>query len=165
MDLGLQKEQFSNAYLCAVAAAAGFQSYKPLPDVDKTDWVIAAPGPKGTVRSPKVEVQLKCTSRDVLRDDHLAFAVDIDTYENLRDPSHMVPKILKVVVVPEDVEDWLMHSEERLALHHCGYWASLRGLPESDNTASVTIPIPRRQQFTVEELAGILDRIATGGAP
>ena len=70
-----------------------------------------------------------------------------------------------VVIVPENVHDWLMHSEERLALHHCGYWTSLRGLPESDNSASVTITIPRSQQFTVEELTGILDRIGAGGAP
>ncbi len=45
MELNLQKEQFSNAYLRAVAAAAGFQIYKPEPDIDKIDWGIAAPGP------------------------------------------------------------------------------------------------------------------------
>jgi len=60
MDLNLQKEQFSNAYLRAVVAAAGFQIYKPEPDIDKIDWGIASPGPKKTVRSPKVEIQLKC---------------------------------------------------------------------------------------------------------
>jgi len=102
MDLNLQKEQFSNAYLRAVAASAGFQIYKPEPDIDKSDWVIAAPGPKRTTRSPKVEVQLKCTSREVLRPDQLAFFIDLDTYDNLRDPNHMVPRILVVVVVPDE---------------------------------------------------------------
>ena len=165
MDLALQKEQFSNAYLCAVAAAAGFQSYKPLPDVDKTDWVIAAAGAKGTVRSPKVEVQLKCTSRNVLRDDHVALPIDIETYDNLRDPAHMIPKILAVILVPEKVQDWLMHSEENLALRHCGYWVSLCGRPESDHVASVIVRIPRSQQLTAEELTGILDRIGAGGTP
>jgi hypothetical protein len=165
MDLSQQKEQFSNAYLCAVAAAAGFQSYKPLPDVDKTDWVIAAPGPKGTVRSPKVEVQLKCTSRDVLRDDHLTFSIDVETYDDLRDPSHMIPRILAVVIVPEDVREWLAHSEERLELRHCGYWASLREQPETDNSTSVTVHIPRSQQFTVESLTEILERIGAGKTP
>ncbi len=165
MDLNQQKEQLSNAYLRAVAAAAGFQVYKPEPDVNKNDWGIAAPGPKKTVRSPKVEVQLKCTSRHVLLTDDLAFAVDPETYENLRNPRHMVPRILVVVIVPDDTLGWLVHSEENLALHHCGYWYSLRGMPMSDNKASVTLRIPRDQQFTVEALTGMMERVGAGGLP
>ena len=165
MDLNLQKEQFSNAYVRAVAAAAGFQVYKPEPDIDKIDWVIAAPGPRKTVRSPKVEIQLKCTSREILRAHHLAFFVDSETYDNLRDPNHMVPRILLVVVVPNEVNDWLVHAEENLALHHCGYWFSLRDLPPSDNETGETIHIPRAQQFTVDALTGMMERLGVGGSP
>jgi hypothetical protein len=165
MDLNLQKEQFSNAYLRAVAAAAGFQVYKPDPDIDKSDWVVAAPGPKRTVRSPKMEIQLKCTSREVLHAEHLAFFVDLETYDNLRDPSHMVPRILVVVVVPDEVTDWLVHSEENLALHHCGYWFSLRDMPPSENKTGQTIHIPRAQQFTVDALTGMMERLGVGGSP
>ncbi len=165
MDPNQQKEQFSNAYLRAVAATAGFQVYKPEPDIDKSDWGIASPGPKRTVRSPKVEAQLKCTSRDVLHADHLAFPIDIATYDNLRDPDHMVPRILVVVVVPDDVQNWLVHSEDNLALRHCGYWFSVRGLPPSDNNDSVTLHIPRNQQFTADALTDILERIGAGGKP
>jgi Domain of unknown function (DUF4365) len=165
MDLNLRKEQFSNAYLRAVAAAAGFQISKPEPDIDKTDWVIAAPGPKRTIRSPMVGVQLKCTSREVLRADRLAFSIDLETYDNLRDPSHMVPKILVVVVVPDDARNWLVHSEQNLVLHHCGYWFSLRDMPPSDNETGETIHIPRGQQFTVDALTGMMERLGAGGLP
>jgi len=165
MDLNLRKEQFSNAYLCAVAAAAGFQISKPEPDIDKTDWVIAAPGPKRTIRSPMVGVQLKCTSREVLGADRLAFSIDLETYDNLRDPSHMVPKILVVVVVPDDARNWLVHSEQNLALHHCGYWFSLRDMPPSDKETGETIHIPRSQQFTVDAVTGMMERLGAGGLP
>jgi Domain of unknown function (DUF4365) len=165
MDESLQKELFSNAYLQAVSATAGFQSYRPMPDIDKSDWVIAAPGPKQTVRSPKVEVQLKCTSRDVLNDDQLAFFVDLETYDNLRDPAHMVPKILVVVIVPRIVNDWVRHSEENLQLHHCGYWLSIRGWPESENKSGETVHISRSQQFTVEALLRMMERLGAGEMP
>ncbi len=165
MDANQQKEQFSNAYLRAVAATAGFQMYKPEPDIDKIDWGIAAPRPKKTVRSPKVEIQLKCTSREVLHAEHLAFVLDLETYDNLRDPSHMVPRILIVVVVPDQVSDWLVHSEGHLALHHCGYWFSLRDMPPSHNETSQTIHIPRVQQFTVDALTGMMERLGAGDLP
>ncbi len=165
MDSNLQKEQFSNAYLRAVAAVAGFQIYKPEPDIDKIDWGIAAPGPRKTVRSPKVEIQLKCTSREVLRVNHLAFFVNLETYESLRDQSHMVPRILVVVVVPDDVTNWLVHCEDNLALHHCGYWYSLRDMPPSHNETGQTIHIPRAQQFTVNASTGMMERLGAGGLP
>ena len=58
MDPNLRKEHLRNAYFRAGTAAAGFQVYKPEPDVDKMDGGIAAPGPKKTVRLPKVEIPL-----------------------------------------------------------------------------------------------------------
>jgi hypothetical protein len=165
MDLNLQKEQFSNAYVRAVAAAAGFQVYKPEVDIDKIDWIVAAPGPRKTVRSPMVGIQLKCTSRDILRANDLAFFVNAETYDNLRDPNHMFPRVLLVVVVPAEVAEWLVHAEENLALRDCGYWFSLRGLPESDNETGETIRIPRKQQFTIDALTGMMERVGVGGSP
>ena len=51
----------------AVTAAAGYNVYKPEVDDDSVDLGIAARGGKGTFRSPKLELQLKCTSIDVLK--------------------------------------------------------------------------------------------------
>lgn len=160
-----RKEHFSNAYLRAVAAAAGFAVYKPEPDIDKADWGIAAPSARGTFRSPRLEAQLKCTSQDVVKEDHIAFSVDLETFDNLRDETLMVPKILIVVVVPPNVSDWLIHSEERLALHRCGYWVCLSGQPPSTNQSDETIHIPRNQQFTVKALTEMMERISQGETP
>lgn len=49
MDINQQKEQFSNAYLQAVASVAGYSLYKPNVDDDSVDWGIAASGGTGRI--------------------------------------------------------------------------------------------------------------------
>ena len=69
VDSNRQKEQFSDAFIRAVAAAAGYAVSKPSVDDDSIDWQIAATGGKGTTRSPRLELQLKCrTNLNVLAD-------------------------------------------------------------------------------------------------
>jgi hypothetical protein len=164
VPLDLAKEQFSDAYLRAVAAVAGCQCSKLTPDVDKIDWTIRWPGGGAKVISPNVDVQLKCTE-DCPNRDSPRFAVDIETYDALRDERVAVPRILVVVFVPKDTADWIEQSEDQLALRRCGYWASLRGRTPTDNKDNITVPLPRDQLFTVAALRGILDTIGQGGAP
>jgi hypothetical protein len=165
MEMNQQKEQFSNAYIRAVAATSGFECYKPTPDVDSVDWGIAATGGKGTRRSPRIELQLKCTARDI-KDDHvLNYPLPIKNYDDLRIENYMVPRILVVVLVPKNLADWLHHSEKELAMRHCGYWVSLRGMNMTTNQETVTVHVPRRQQFTVDSLREIMHRVGDGGLP
>jgi hypothetical protein len=42
-----------------------------------------------------------------------------------------VPRILLVLVVPDEIERWIDQTEEKLSMYHCVYWESLRGLPGS----------------------------------
>ncbi len=165
MDLNAQKEQFSVAYVRAVAAVAGYATGKFDVDDDSVDLTLAERGGRGTVRSPRLDLQLKCTDQDNLRDDRLAFELSLKNYEELRPINLATPRILVVVLVPNDVTQWLQHSEQELVLRRCGYWISLRGLPETSNTASVTIDIPRRQVFTPDTVRRIMETVGNGGAP
>lgn len=165
MDAKLQKEEFSVAYLRTIAAAAGFLCNKSLPDIDGVDWQVAAAGGLGTVRSPKIEVQLKCTARDLLDDKNIRFPLEVEYYDKLRAENYQVPRILAVVVVPKDVEDWVCHSEEELAMRHCGYWVSLYGKPESSNQSNVTVYVPRAQMLSVDSLKQMMERVGNGGLP
>ena len=70
-----------------------------------------------------------------------------------------------MVVVPEALDQWLRHTEDELALRQCGYWASLRGMPDVDNTAGITISLPRSQQFSSDGLHATMRRIGAGGVP
>ena len=54
MDLDMQKEQFSRAYVQAVAACAGFAFSIPSVDDDSVDMSIHQTGGGGTIRSPRL---------------------------------------------------------------------------------------------------------------
>ncbi len=56
MQLDMQKEQFSRAYVQAVAACSGFACSTPSVDDDSVDMSLYMRGGGGTIRSPRVEL-------------------------------------------------------------------------------------------------------------
>jgi len=159
VDLAAQKECYSEAFLFAVAAAAGFGVARPAPDTDSVDWTLSAGGE--LARRPKLDLQLKATAQDVLGETHLTFRLSKKNYDDLRDDLLMVPRVLLVVVVPDDASNWLVQTEETLAMSHCGYWMSLAGLPESTRE-TVTVHVPRENRWERDSLMQIMARISTG---
>src|SRR5438105_3113065 len=136
-----QKEQFSNAYLRAITAVAGYTLYKPELDDDSIDWGICARGTNDTPRAPRMELQLKCTARDMLHETSLRFPLSLKNYNDLRQRV-FVPRLLVVVFVPALTEDWIRQTEEELVLRHCAYWLSLRQAPATVNRQTVTVQLP-----------------------
>ncbi len=165
MDENQQKEQFSNAYFRAVVATAGYNVYKPDLDDDSVDWGMGERGGKGMFRSPRVELQLKCTSQDVVKDSYVAFPLPVKNYHDLRHTDYQVPRILMVIVVPKDANAWLVQTETSLALHRCGYWLSLRGYPDVPNVDTITVRLPRAQVVGVADVRQIMQRVGGGGLP
>lgn len=160
-----QQEEFSRAYVHAIATVAGFKVVPgATPDDDSVDLSIASRGPRGLIRSPRIDVQLKC-HRGAVDVDPWPYALRLKNYEDLRHTDYQAPRILVVVVVPEDVEGWLAQSEEALVLRRCGYWRSLRGEPETTNETSVTVTLPRSNVFSVESLRSMMERVGAGGTP
>jgi hypothetical protein len=136
------------------------------PDDDSVDVTIASRGGGGSVRSPKVDVQLKCHMGQ-LSGDPFSYALKLKNYEDLSPPmtEFQVPRILVVVIVPDDVGAWATHTPESLILQHCAYWVCLHGGPPTDNETSVTIRIPRSNTFTKDALTTMMHRVASGGQP
>lgn len=165
MDLSQQKEQFSAAYLRAIASVAGYTLYRPEVDDDSVDWGIATRSDGETPRRPRLELQLKCTARNVISGEHLHVPLPMKNYEDLRSDDVLIPRILVVVLVPPSPAEWLKHSEEELAMRHCGYWTSLLGAPTVPNEGTVTVHLPRAQQLTPEALRRMMKRVNDGGAP
>lgn len=158
MERSQQQEQFSLAYARAVATIAGYAIYRPEVDDDSIDLGVAARGGGGTLRSPRLEIQVKSTSTGVLHERELHYPLKLKNYDDLRLPCH-VPRILLVVLVPEDPREWLTQTEDELTLRRCGYWASLAGRPESQNEASVTVRLPRANVFSPAALQQMMTRI------
>ncbi len=143
-----------------VAAVAGFTVYQPEVDDDSIDLGLAARGRHGTLRSPRLELQVKGTGRDLLRDDGVRYPLKLKNYRDLRGSDLLVPRILVVVVVPSRIDAWLSQTEEELALRRCGYWLSLRRHQPKPNVASVTVVLPRQQLFSVAALRGMMESIS-----
>lgn len=163
MDINMQKEQLSNAYVRAVASAAGCSVSIPEVDDDSVDLSLKKKGGSNCLyMSPQIDIQLKCTSQDVIRDDILVFPLSVKNYNELRQIS-LVPRLLVVVVVPDEIDDWLYQTEEELSIKKCGYWLSLKEMDDTENESSVTVHIPRNQQFTVTQLVDIMDMVGNGG--
>lgn len=80
MDISQQKEQLSRTYVCAIAIAAGYLLYKPEVDDDSVDLGIAARGGKGYLSSPRLELQLKCTSQAIAASKRLKYPLSLKNY-------------------------------------------------------------------------------------
>lgn len=166
MSLNDLKSEFSHAYVRAVAHAAGYfvQEANRVFDGDGVDLTLMGRGNGGVVRSPRLDVQLKSTAQPVAQDP-FPFDLDVKNYDELRSQVLQVPRILVVVVVPADRAFWISTTEQDLTVRHCGYWLSLRGLPESNNTATVRVHIPRSSCLHVADLQAIMARVQAGGLP
>lgn len=166
MHISHQQEALSRAYVRAVAAAAGFGVPDgPQPDDDSVDFTISARGPGGAVRSPKLDLQLKCQLGRPTDAPDWAYDLKAKNYEDLRHADLLVPRVLVVVAVPAEVKDWIEQDEERLLMRHCAWWLSLRGRTASTNTSTVRVELPRAQRFDVASLTAIMDRLRQGGLP
>lgn len=130
MDINQQKEQFSISYIRAIAAVAGYSLYRPEIDNDSVDLDVVSRGGTGKILSPRLELQLKCTSRGILDENYIKYPLNLKNYNDLK-INALVPRILVVVLVPEKITDWIKQTESELCLRNCAYWVSLRGMPDT----------------------------------
>lgn len=158
-------EQFSRAYVKAVASVAECSVDWSTVDNDSVDGTLKRRTRSGTVRSPHLDIQLKATYTNCLTPTHVVYPLPIKNYDELRTVNLLVPRILIVVVLPDDFSNWTNHNEQELALRKCGYWMSLRGEPATNNATSKTVHLSRQQVFDVIGLDAIFNRLESGGLP
>jgi hypothetical protein len=157
-----QKQQLSVAYVHAIAARAGYTCQVQVVDDDSVDVLIGARGyvdDRATVRSPRIEVQLKATSSARLERDYVTFRLPVKNYRELAGKT-LIPRLLVVLVLPKQQAEWLETTEECMISRRCAYWLSLDALAETANTSSITVRLPRSQQFTVDQLRGLMERVS-----
>jgi len=140
-------------YLRAIAAVAGYGAALPESDYDSIDLIVSSKQGK----RHRLEFQVKCTSQVLPGTNNFSFELSKKNYDELRIDT-IIPRLLFVLVVPEDLRDWLRQNERRLNLRRCGYWMSLRGLEELPNTNSVTVRVPRSNLLTPAALQSLMIR-------
>lgn len=164
MYLTAKMEQFSRAYVQAIAANIGCNSSKPEVDNDSVDMELMMKDIPGCRLSRgQLAIQLKCThATDATKwKNNFPFVLPIKNYNDLR-ADVLVPRLLVVVCVPEKCDEWLWHTEEQLCLYHCAYWYSLAGKPEVPNKETITIHIPKINLFSPDFLREAMRRCANG---
>lgn len=162
----MQREGLSKAYVMAVASVAGFQTAEPGPDNDGIDWTIAAPGVRGTVRSPKLDIQVKAHGAAPLSED-TTFPLKQGNYDLLIGTDWLVPRILVVMIQDAAAEpsDWIDLDDEQLVLRHCAYWVSLADEPPTGNEHTTSVALRRAQRFGPDSLVTIMSGIADRSFP
>lgn len=158
-------QQLSFAYIKAVAAACDCAVELDSVDRDSIDLSLKWKSNAGPIRSPRLEVQAKATHRQCIGPASVAFRLKRKNYDELNAANYAVPRVLVVFVMPRNIEDWLSHTEDKLALRRCAYWVSLVGLPAIGPRQSAMVQIPRAQRFDVDGLDGIYRRLSLGIRP
>jgi hypothetical protein len=164
MDPSKQKEEFNYAYVCALAAHAGLNRGEFRVDDDSIDVTFQAKGDfgPGRMRSPLIQIQLKCTSQDLVVDDTIKFQLSRKNYDDLRGADVVAPRYLAVLIVPENLLEWVRHNDDHVALYNSCYWLSLRDAAPTENVASVTVDVPLAQRLTSDTLRQMVDRASAG---
>jgi hypothetical protein len=72
-------------------------------------------------------------------------------FHDLRQAHTLYPKLLVVVLLPEDESEWVHLREDALELRRCGYWMSLAG------AETRTVVIPRENVFDGRCLKRLMD--------
>ena len=155
-----QQEQFSDAFLLAIAAAAGCSTSRPVPDNDSVDWTLSC----RLSRRPRLDLQLKSTIFPNSASTDIRYRLKIKNYNDLILQDLIVPRILVLVTLPRKVENWLDLTPDDMVLRHSAYWVSLAGEPPIRNNNSRTVVIPKRNLLTQVTLRDIMRRI-NDGAP
>lgn len=152
-----QQEALSQAYVQAVAGKAGYTISVPNFDRDSIDVTIGA----GGRMRPRLDLQLKATINLTLKDGSYSFPLSKKNYDDLR-AQIRTPRILVVLDMPRNEREWIEISPQQLILRRAAYWKSLHGLPDSENTSTVTVKIPASSKFDVDGLKALMEQSRRG---
>jgi hypothetical protein len=166
------ESELSYAYLHAVSAHAGIgceiagrHDDSAGVDAKLTGW--APFSGNGWRTEIDIKVQLKATVRppSVIRNCFSYYFQGIERYNDLRMTTLSTPRILVVLFLPSDRNEWLSHTDDALSLRKCAYWVSLRGAPATANVGGQTVYLPRSQRFDSDGLAKLMSRLSSDDIP
>ena len=166
------ESELSYAYLHAVASHAGMACSVGSRHEDNNgiDATLTAWGPfprGGYPTEVTIKVQLKATIAVPVDDGtNLSYFLHgVSRYNDLRTETVSNARILVVLFLPADAQEWLNHSPDQLVLRRCAYWQSLRGAPSTSNGSGATVRLPKDQMFNVQALKDLATRLSQPDFP
>lgn len=148
----------SIAYVHAIAGHAGYTCGPPPgEDRDSVDLQVAA----GGRMRPKIDIQLKaCINFNMLRSGAFSYQLKAKNYNDLR-LATQTPRILVILSLPRNRDEWLRTSTDNLVIRKSAYWVSLRDMPEV-TTESVALRVPSTNVFDVPTLQRLMEQSRSG---
>ncbi len=161
------KEEFSNAVIELFSAVRGYTTERTRTDLDSIDVTIRCIKSFGKkdlkYPDPALDVQLKATSHPKIAGGYFSYPLPKKNYDDLRKDSTMVPKILIVVIMPENEDERLTCTQDKITATAKAYYFSLKGMEDRKNKKTITIKIPTSNILTPDKLDEIMRTIAKGG--
>lgn len=158
-------EQYQQAHVQGVASAAGCVISEPRVD-EGVDLVLThrADQHRDDKRA-RLEVQLKATAHNLSADGStISVSMKKNRYNYFCTPNPIIPKIVVIMHLPREQEDWLKVGGDHTQVHYGAYWVNLDGQPTTD-AITITVSAPTANRFTDIELCKMMVRIGQGGKP
>lgn len=150
------KEELSYSYLYPICAylGASLERKHRLMDSSGIDAIIELPddGERETLR---LDVQLEGTSTAVMKDGFLLFRIDRRLFERMARPA-MVPFLLFVLTLPEDVQNWVQVDDEGIIEHGSMYWCRVEDVRSGAGRGDVLLKIPLSNRVSKDSLRDLL---------
>lgn len=154
----------SRAYVQAIAGRCGLSCSLRDFDygIDVTLHDIRRRGHRHMESGFNLDVQAKSTTTRNLTPTDVVYDLEVKNYDDLRDPQVGCPRILVLLVLPEDEEQWTEQTEDHLLLRHVAYWLSLQGQGPTRNQKTVRVLLPRANLFSVQALETLMAKVRRG---
>ncbi len=156
----LRQEALSRAYVRVIAAQAGVICGSTEQDFgcDMVLREVEVHGQQYWDSGPQLDVQLKSTTGANVQETAVIHDLEVRAYNLLRLETYIRPRILVLLVLPEDETQWLTQSVDELVLRGCAYWMSFRGAEPTANQTTIRVTIPRANVFSAAALRQLLER-------
>jgi hypothetical protein len=156
-----RQEALSRAYIQAIAARAGMScSFREFDyGIDVTVHDIRREGRRYAETGYSLDIQAKSTTAAAVTEAVIPYDLDAKNYDDLRDPDVGCPRLLVLLILPDEESQWTEQTEDQFLLRRAAYWISLKGREPSANNRTIRVVIPRTNLLTITALQTLMQRV------
>lgn len=168
MNENIFEEDMSISYLRAIAAKAQVEFELLRRDTESKDVQLSkvVKNKDGYYYESIVFVQLKATCSNnvsIDKNNNIKYDLKVKNYNDLCGRSSNL-KILALLILPQNRENWAKQTPEELIIKHCMYWKSLCGEKPSKNEKTERVTIPKNNILDSTMLLKIMEIASNGGS-
>jgi len=165
------KENFSKAYVHAIASQAGWTVGDWGTDIDLIDTTLKKiiTFLDGKETEFLLNIQLKCTElSNKNKDGSIPFSIEEDHLKKIKSKICQIPFYYILFNVPKDKNEWIKHEDDKnnlkTIMRYCGYYYNiddLKSKEESISSKSTTIHFKKEYIFDVNFLNNLISDLKT----